>query len=51
MISALKGDGVDDVKSQITHYMAAGPWHFPEDQLSDMNDRLFAAEITRKNCI
>ena len=48
MISALKGDGVDDVKSGISDYIAEGPWHFPEDQLSDMSDRLFAAEITRE---
>ena len=48
MISALKGDGVDDVKSGIFDYIAEGPWHFPEDQLSDMSDRLFAAEITRE---
>ncbi|MEC8462497.1 MAG: GTPase Era [Pseudomonadota bacterium] len=48
MISALKGDGVDDVKSGMSDYIAEGPWHFPEDQLSDMNDRLFAAEITRE---
>ena len=48
MISALKGDGVDDVKSGMADYIAEGPWHFPEDQLSDMSDRLFAAEITRE---
>ena len=48
MISALKGDGVDDVKSGMFDYIAEGPWHFPEDQLSDMSDRLFAAEITRE---
>ena len=48
MISALKGDGVDDLKSRITQYLPEGPWHFPVDQLSDMNDRLFAAEITRE---
>ena len=48
MISALKGDGVDDVKSGMSDYIAEGPWHFPEDQLSDMSDRLFAAEITRE---
>ena len=48
MISALKGDGVDDVKSRMFDHIAEGPWHFPEDQLSDMSDRLFAAEITRE---
>ena len=48
MISALKGDGVDDLKTAITGHVPKGPWHFPEDQLCDMSDRLFAAEITRE---
>jgi GTP-binding protein Era len=25
-----------------------GPWHFPEDQVSDASERLLAAEITRE---
>ena len=48
MISALNGDGVEDLKSELADRIPEGPWHFPEDQLSDMNDRLFAAEITRE---
>jgi len=48
MISALNGDGVTDLKSFLISQLPNGPWHFPEDQLSDMNERLFAAEITRE---
>tara|TARA_Y100001970_G_scaffold294073_1_gene446534 strand:+ start:6324 stop:7145 length:822 start_codon:yes stop_codon:yes gene_type:complete len=48
MISALKGDGIEDLKIAIAERIPDEPWHFPEDQLSDMNDRLFAAEITRE---
>jgi GTP-binding protein Era len=48
MISALNGDGVEDLKLELADRLPNGPWHFPEDQLSDMNDRLFAAEITRE---
>ncbi len=48
MISALTGDGVDDLGDHLASLLPAGPWLFPEDQLSDMNDRLFAAEITRE---
>ncbi|MEX2455360.1 MAG: GTPase Era [Rhodospirillaceae bacterium] len=48
MISALTGDGVADLRSALAAMLPSGPWHFPEDQLSDMNDRLFAAEITRE---
>jgi len=28
--------------------MPEGPWHYPEDQLSDLSERLMAAEITRE---
>jgi GTP-binding protein Era len=48
MISALKGDGIDDLRTALAAAMPQGPWLFPEDQLSDMPDRLLAAEITRE---
>ncbi len=48
MISALNGDGVEDLRCELAGRLPEGPWHFPENQLSDMNDRLFAAEITRE---
>jgi GTP-binding protein Era len=48
MITALNGDGVEDLKSYLASHLPEGPWHFPEDQLSDMNDRLFSAELTRE---
>ncbi|MCW8916759.1 MAG: GTPase Era [Magnetovibrio sp.] len=48
MISALNGDGVDDLVTFLSEHMSEGPWHFPEDQVSDMTERLLAAEITRE---
>ena len=48
MISALKGDGVNDLLSNLKEDLPKGPWLYPEDHLSDMNERLFAAEITRE---
>jgi len=48
MISALKGQGVDDLMDYLAGKMPEGPWHFPEDQVSDMTERLLAAEITRE---
>ncbi|MEQ8356766.1 MAG: GTPase Era [Kiloniellaceae bacterium] len=48
MISALTGDGLDDLVNYLAARMPEGPWHFPEDQLSDVSLRLLAAEITRE---
>ena len=48
MISALNGDGVADLQAYLASRMPAGPWLFPEDQLSDLPQRLLAAEVTRE---
>lgn len=48
MISALTGDGVQDVVDFVAARMPQSPWLFPEDQISDMPSRLLAAEITRE---
>jgi GTP-binding protein Era len=48
MISALKGDGVEDVASWCANLMPEGPFHYPEDQAADIPSRLLAAEITRE---
>jgi GTPase len=48
MISALKGDGVDDLKARLGELMPEGPWLYPEDQAADIPARLLAAEITRE---
>jgi GTP-binding protein Era len=48
MISALTGDGVADVKNWLADHVAPGPWHYPEDQITDAPLRQLAAEITRE---
>jgi len=48
MISAETGDGVDHLAKVLAADAPEGPWLFPEDQISDMQERLFAAEITRE---
>ena len=48
MISALTGDGVDDLIPRFAAMLPKGPWLYPEDHLTDMNERLFASEITRE---
>lgn len=47
-VSALTGDGVPEMKAAIAQMMPEGPWHYPEDQVSDASERLLAAEITRE---
>jgi hypothetical protein len=48
MISAKTGDGLDDLRTEFAGRVRAGPWLYPEDQLSDLPTRLLAAEITRE---
>ncbi len=48
MISALDGDGVDDLVATLAAPLPPGPWHYPADQAADMPVRLLAAEITRE---
>ena len=48
MISALKGDGVDDLRVALAAQMPDGPWLYPEDQLALAPMRQLAAEITRE---
>lgn len=48
MISALTGDGVADVRTWLAGEVPLGPWHYPEDQISDAPMRQLAAEITRE---
>jgi GTP-binding protein Era len=48
MISALKGDGVADLRSWVSKKMPQGPWLYPADQSADIPSRLLASEVTRE---
>ena len=48
MISATKGDGVADVRQWLATHVPRGPWHYPEDEVSDAPVRQLASEITRE---
>ncbi|HLY58218.1 MAG TPA: GTPase Era [Stellaceae bacterium] len=48
MVSALTGDGVPDLERWAAEQLPEGPFLFPEDQLSDLPQRLLAAEVTRE---
>ena len=47
-VSALTGDGVPEMKAALAKLMPEGPWHYPEDQVSDASERLLATEVTRE---
>jgi GTP-binding protein Era len=48
MVSALKGDGISDLKRWFAARMPVGPFLYPADQMSDAPMRQLAAEITRE---
>jgi GTP-binding protein Era len=48
LVSALDGDGCEDLLEAISRRLPEGPWLYPEDQLSDLSNRALAAEITRE---
>lgn len=47
-ISALKGDGLAQLKDYFARAVPEGPPLYPEDHLTDMSERLLASEITRE---
>ncbi len=47
-IAAASGDGVAELKAHLAGRMPAQPWHYPADEVTDVSERLLAAEITRE---
>jgi GTP-binding protein Era len=48
MVAALSGYGVPEVKKWLAAHVPEGPWHYPEDQITDAPLRALASEITRE---
>lgn len=48
MVSATTGDGVDRLADALAGAVPEGPFLYPEDDLTDLPDRLLAAEIVRE---
>ncbi|MDJ0387090.1 GTPase Era [Roseomonas sp. E05] len=51
MVSAETGDGLDRLLEKLAARVPYGPWLFPEDELSDLPDRMLAAEIVREQIL
>lgn len=50
-ISALKGNGVDELQREILSRLPESEPYFPEDQITDQPERFLAAEIIREKAI
>ncbi len=48
MVSARKGEGLDDLLDALALTLPASPFLYPEDDLTDLPDRLLAAELVRE---
>jgi GTPase len=48
MISSTAGDGTSDLADFLGGAVPEAPWLYPEDQLTDLPQRLLAAEVTRE---
>lgn len=51
MVSAESGDGLDRLLEMLAVRLPYGPWLFPEDELSDLPERMLAAEIVREQIL
>lgn len=50
-ISALTGEGLDEVRQAVLARLPEGPQYFPEDYLTDQPERFFAAEVIREKVL
>ncbi len=50
-ISAMKGDGLDDLVKSWISYLPEHPPYFPEDEFTDQPERFLAAEYIREKAI
>jgi GTP-binding protein Era len=51
MVSAEKGRGLDRLLDKAAEAVPPGPWLFPEDELSDLPNRMLAAELVREQIL
>jgi GTP-binding protein Era len=50
-ISAMKGEGCDDLLEEVIKLLPEGAAYFPEDQVTDQPERFLASEIVREKAI
>ncbi len=47
-LSALKGDGITELKNYLVNNIPIGPWHYSKDQITDIPYRFIASELVRE---
>lgn len=50
-ISAKRGEGLDELLSELQKYAAPGPQLFPDDMISDMPEKQICAELVREKLL
>ncbi len=50
-VSAMNGEGVEELKNQLMAHMPVGPKYFPDDMLTDQPERVLCAEIIREKTL
>ncbi len=50
-VSARTGDGVEELKKQLTAHLPIGPQYFPDDMLTDQPERDICAELIREKAL
>lgn len=50
-VSAISGDGVDELISLIAKYLPEGPFYYPEDYITDKSERFIIGEIIREKAL
>ncbi len=50
-ISAIKGDGVQQLMNELPDLLPEGPQYFPDDQLTDVPERFIVAEMIREQIL
>ncbi|MDD2417706.1 MAG: GTPase Era [Oscillospiraceae bacterium] len=50
-MSALTGDGIQELTAETSKFASEGPHYFPDDMISDQPERVIAAELVREKIL